>query len=124
MSDEPRGLWPVAPSEAVGETLADPGLSAGLFSAVVALTVSIAEDPWLKGSAPLEGDDGWREVLIPSGRCIAEYRITQDAHEVIINRIVSFLPITGGPLWARSGRSSFAFARIQAGGEAMRSPSG
>ncbi|GDY60344.1 hypothetical protein SVIO_109670 [Streptomyces violaceusniger] len=42
VSDEPRDLWPVAPSEAVGETLADPGLSADLFSAVVALTVSIA----------------------------------------------------------------------------------
>ncbi|NEW75369.1 hypothetical protein [Streptomyces rhizosphaericus] len=45
MSDEPRGLWPLAPSEAAGEALAGPGLSADLFSAVVALTVSIAEEP-------------------------------------------------------------------------------
>lgn len=90
MSDEPRGLWPVVPSEAVGEALADPALSAGLFSAVVALTVSIAEDPWLKGSMPLEGDDDWREVLIPGGRGIAEYRINQDTREVILTRIVPF----------------------------------
>ncbi|MCQ8836463.1 hypothetical protein [Streptomyces malaysiensis] len=45
MSDDPRDLRPVIPSEAVGEALADPGLSAALFSAVVALAVSIAEDP-------------------------------------------------------------------------------
>ncbi|TJZ92745.1 hypothetical protein [Actinacidiphila oryziradicis] len=57
MSDIPDDdLWPVLPSDAVGATLADPALPGELFGAVVALTVAIAEDPWLKGSTPLEGD--------------------------------------------------------------------
>ncbi|MDN3061004.1 hypothetical protein PH213_42210 [Streptomyces sp. SRF1] len=90
MNDDPCGLWPVAPSETVGATLADPGLSADRFSVVVVLTVSIAEDSWLKGSTPLEGDDDWREILIPGGRGIAEYRINQDTHNVVLTRIVSF----------------------------------
>ncbi|MFT9480594.1 hypothetical protein [Streptomyces sp. 11-1-2] len=57
---------------------------------MVALTVSTAEGPWLKGSTPLEGDDGWREVLIPGGRGIAEYRINRDTHDVVLTRIVPF----------------------------------
>ena len=64
MSEGDPGLWPVLLSEAVGDMLADPALSAERFSAVAALTVAIAQDPWLDGSQGLEDDPDWREVLI------------------------------------------------------------
>ena len=60
MSDDDLGLWPVLVSESVGDMLADPALSAELFSVVVALTVAIARDPWLDGSQGLEDDPDWR----------------------------------------------------------------
>lgn len=47
MGDE--DLWPVEPSQAVADALADPALPVELFSKIVALNVAIAEDPWLKG---------------------------------------------------------------------------
>jgi hypothetical protein len=91
VSEAPDGdPWPVVPSNAVGATLEDPALPAELFSAVVALTVAIAENPWLEGSTPLEGDPNWREILIPNGRGIAEYRINEDAHTVTLTRVVPF----------------------------------
>jgi hypothetical protein len=90
VSEDDPGLWPVLLSEAVGDMLADPALSAARFSAVVALTVAIAQDPWLDGSQGLEDDPDWREILIPHGYGIAEYRINQADHTVILTRIVPF----------------------------------
>lgn len=91
MTEDDRGLWPVLPSEAVGDTLADPAVPAAVFSAVAALTVEIAQDPWLPGSHPLERGPGWREILIrgPGGITygIAEYYINEAAHNVILTRI-------------------------------------
>jgi hypothetical protein len=90
VSDDDPGLWPVLVSETVGDMLADPALSAELFSVVVALTVAIAQDPWLDGSQHLDDDPDWREILIPRGHGIAEYRINRAAHNVILTRIVLF----------------------------------
>ena len=39
-------VWPVEPSEAAADVLADPALPVIQFSAIVALTVAIAEDPF------------------------------------------------------------------------------
>jgi hypothetical protein len=83
-------LWPVLPSEIVGETLADPDVLPEVFSAVVALTVAICENPWLPDSDHLGGDPDWREILIPKGCGIAEYRINRSEHNVILTRIVLF----------------------------------
>jgi len=90
VSDEGADLWPVFPSEVVGDMLADPALSADRFSAVVELTVAICQDPWLAGSNGLEGDPDWREILIPHGFGIAEYWINRADHNVILTRIVPF----------------------------------
>lgn len=90
MSDDEADLWPVLLSEIVGDTLSDPDVSPALFSVVAALTVAICENPWLEGSDILEDDPDWREILIPNGRGIAEYRINRADHEVILTRIVIF----------------------------------
>ncbi|MEV4376920.1 hypothetical protein [Streptosporangium sp. NPDC049644] len=57
-------LWPVLPSEMVADALADPAVSAEVFSTVAALTVAICENPWLRGSNELGADPDWREILI------------------------------------------------------------
>ncbi|MGH3780147.1 MAG: hypothetical protein ACRDRO_05810 [Pseudonocardiaceae bacterium] len=88
--DEAADLWPVLLSEVVGDTLSDPDVSPTLFSVVAALTVAICENPWLEGSNSLEDDLDWREILIPDGGGIAEYRINRADHEVILTRIVIF----------------------------------
>lgn len=90
MSEEQPDLWPVHLSQVVGDALADPALSAAIFSAVAALTVAIAGAPWLEDSQNLEDDPDWREILIPHGYGIAEYRINQASHTVILTRIVIF----------------------------------
>lgn len=90
MSDDEADLWPVLLSEIVGDTLSDPDVSPTLFSAVVGLTVAICENPWLEGSNSLENDPDWREILIPDGHGIAEYRINRVDHQVILTRIVVF----------------------------------
>lgn len=83
-------LWPVVPSEIVVDTLADPAVSAEVFSTVAALTVAICENPWLPGSDQIGADPDWREILIPRGYGIAEYRISRGDHQVLLTRIVLF----------------------------------
>ncbi|MEZ0073429.1 hypothetical protein [Planotetraspora sp. GP83] len=83
-------LWPVIPSDLVGDTLADPAVSAEVFSTVAALTVAIRENPWLSGSDQVGADPDWREILIPRGYGIAEYRISRRDHHVILTRICLF----------------------------------
>lgn len=90
MSEDDPDLWPVLPSEAVSDVLSDPALPAEMFSAVFALTVAIGQDPWLKDSRGLEDDPDWREILIPHGYGIAEYRVNRADHIVILTRIVPF----------------------------------
>jgi hypothetical protein len=90
VNDDEADLWPVIPSEIVGETLSDPDVSPKLFSVVAALTVAICENPWLEGSNSVENDPDWREILIPDGHGIAEYRINRASHGVILTRIVLF----------------------------------
>lgn len=90
MSDDEADLWPVLLSEIVGDTLSDPNVSPTLFSVVAARTVAICENPWLEGSNSLEDDPDWREILVPHGHGIAEYRVNPDDHEVILTRIVIF----------------------------------
>jgi hypothetical protein len=90
VSDDEAGLWPVLLSAIAGDTLSDPDVSPALFSVVAALTVAICENPWLEGSNSLEDDPDWREILIPDGHGIAEYRINQADHQVILTRIVVF----------------------------------
>ncbi|MER6827231.1 hypothetical protein ABT352_14705 [Streptosporangium sp. NPDC000563] len=87
---EDDDLWPVLPSEMVADTLADPAVSAEVFSTVAALTVAICENPWLLGSNQLGADPDWREILIPHGYGIAEYRINRDDQHVILTRVVLF----------------------------------
>ncbi|MER6001478.1 hypothetical protein ACIHFD_53635 [Nonomuraea sp. NPDC051941] len=87
---EDDDLWPVVPSEIVADTLADPSVSAEVFSTVAALTVAICEDPWLAGSEQVGADLDWREILIPKGYGIAEYRIDRKNQQVILTRIVLF----------------------------------
>ncbi|WAP53487.1 hypothetical protein [Streptomyces sp. S465] len=62
MSDtDPDDLWPVEPSEAIQDTLADPKLPVELFSAIVALTVEIVENRGCRtaprATAPATGAD-------------------------------------------------------------------
>lgn len=83
-------LWPVVPSEVVAETLADLSVSAEVFSAVAALTVAMCEDPWLTGSDQVGTDPDWREILIPKGFGIAEYRIDRKNQQGLLTRIVLF----------------------------------
>lgn len=90
MSGDEADIWPVLLSEIVGDALSDPDVSPALFSVVVALTVAVCENPWLEGSNSLQGDPDWREILIPDGDGIAEYRINRADHEVALTRIVIF----------------------------------
>ena len=83
-------IWPVEPSEAAAEILADPALPVAMFSTIVALTVAIAEDPWLAGSREVETGSMWRTLPIPHGGGIVEYVILEDEHRVILTRIVPF----------------------------------
>ncbi|MEV1242539.1 hypothetical protein ACIBO2_22750 [Nonomuraea sp. NPDC050022] len=87
---EDDNLRPVVPSEVVADTLADPSVSAELFSTVAALTVAICQDPWLTGSDQVGADPDWREILIPKGHGIAEYRIDRKNQQVLLTRIVLF----------------------------------
>lgn len=89
-ADDGDDVWPVEPSEAAADVLADPALPVGLFSAIVALTVAIAEDPWLTGSREAEPGSLWRTMPIPRGGGIVEYVIVEDEHRVILTRIVPF----------------------------------
>ncbi|MEU6410183.1 hypothetical protein [Microbispora sp. NPDC046933] len=90
MSSDDEDLWPVLPSEIVADALADPAVPAEVFSAVAALTVAICEDPWLSGSDQVGTDPDWREILIPKGLGIAEYRVSPQDQHVILTRIVLF----------------------------------
>ncbi|WP_171166119.1 hypothetical protein [Streptomyces sp. I05A-00742] len=63
---EEADIWPVEPSAAAGETLADLRLPADLFGKIVALTVAIAEDPWLEGSTPAPQGKHWRTAPSPT----------------------------------------------------------
>ncbi|WP_219471884.1 hypothetical protein [Nonomuraea rhizosphaerae] len=90
MNEDDGDLWPVVPSELVSETLSDMSVSAETFSTVVALTVALCEDPWLIGSEQVGSDPDWREVLIPKGYGIAEYRIDRKNQQVVLTRIVLF----------------------------------
>ncbi|MGH3798424.1 MAG: hypothetical protein ACRDSP_26555, partial [Pseudonocardiaceae bacterium] len=57
---EDDDLWPVEPSQVVADALADPRLPVDQFARIVALTVAIAQDPWLPGSRPAEQGEPWR----------------------------------------------------------------
>ena len=72
------------------DTLSDLDVSPTLFSVVAALTVAICENPWLEESNRVDNDPDWREILIPDGHGIAEYRINRASHEAILTRIVFF----------------------------------
>jgi len=74
----------------VDDTLSDLDVSPTLFSVVAALTVAICENPWLEESNRVDNDPDWREILIPDGHGIAEYRINRASHEAILTRIVFF----------------------------------
>ncbi|MFB9964677.1 hypothetical protein ACFFOP_19025 [Sinosporangium siamense] len=74
----------------MAETLADPSISADVFSTVVALTVSICENPWLLGSGQASMDPDLREILIPKGHGIAEYRSDRKHQRVLLTRLVLF----------------------------------
>ena len=88
--DDEEDVWPVEPSEAAADVLADPALPVELFSTIVALTVAIARDPWLTGSREVEPGSMWRTLPIPRGGGIVEYVIVEDEHRVILTRIVPF----------------------------------
>ncbi|MFD8589902.1 hypothetical protein ACFV1B_10210 [Streptomyces sp. NPDC059637] len=92
MSDtDPDDLWPVEPSEAVQDTLADPKLPVELFSAIVALTVEIVEDQWLPDSTARDSAGDWRRLPIPHGRGLVEYVIDTNHHHVVrLTRLTSF----------------------------------
>lgn len=89
MSDDDDDLWPVEASQAAQDVLADPSLSADLFSAIVALTVAIAENPWLDGSTARDAAGDWRTLPIPHGRGLVEYVIREADHRVLLTRIVA-----------------------------------
>ncbi|MGW3046224.1 hypothetical protein ACWC9T_41080 [Kitasatospora sp. NPDC001159] len=86
--EEPDDLWPVLPSDAVQDALSDPGLPADLFSAIVALTVAIAENPWLEASTARDNAGDWRRLPIPHGRGLVEYVIDTDNHLVRLTRVI------------------------------------
>ncbi len=86
--EEPDDLWPVLPSEAVQDALSDPGLPVDLFSAIVALTVAIAENPWLPESSARDSAGDWRRLPIPHGRGLVEYVIDPHSHVVRLTRII------------------------------------
>ncbi|MGA5823545.1 hypothetical protein ACPC54_37480 [Kitasatospora sp. NPDC094028] len=87
-NEEPDDLWPVLPSEAVQDALSDPGLPVELFSAIVALTVAIAENPWLPESSARDSAGDWRRLPIPHGRGLVEYVIDTDNHLVRLTRVI------------------------------------
>jgi len=60
------------------------------FAKIVALTVAIAQDPWLPGSRTAEQGEPWRTVPIPEGGGIVEYAINEADHRVILTRIFPF----------------------------------
>jgi hypothetical protein len=70
--------------------VADPALSVAQFSAIVALTVAIAENPWLVGSREMESGSLWRTMPIPHAGGIVEFVIIEDESRVILTRIVPF----------------------------------
>ena len=70
--DDEEDIWPVEPSEAAADVLADPALPVEMFSAIVALTVAIAENPWLAGSREVEPGSMMRTLPIPRGGGIIE----------------------------------------------------
>ena len=89
MSDgQPDDLWPVEPSEAVHDALSDPSLPVDLFSAIVALTVAIAENPWLPESTARDNAGDWRRLPIPHGRGLVEYVIDTPNHLVRLTRVI------------------------------------
>ncbi|MQS16193.1 hypothetical protein F7Q99_29180 [Streptomyces kaniharaensis] len=87
-NEEPDDLWPVLPSEAVQDALSDPHLPVELFSAIVALTVAIAENPWLEASTVRDSAGDWRRLPIPHGRGLVEYVIDTDNHLVRLTRVI------------------------------------
>lgn len=65
MSDtDPDDVWPVEPSEAIQDMLTDPKLPVVLFSAIVALTVEVVEDPWLPDNTARDSAGEWRRLPI------------------------------------------------------------
>jgi hypothetical protein len=74
----------------VADALADPGLPIDQFSKIVALTVAIAQDPWLPGSRAASPGEPWRTVPIPDSGGIVEYAIDEADHKVILTRIFPF----------------------------------
>jgi hypothetical protein len=62
---EEDDLWPVVPSEIVADTLADPSVSAEVFSTVAALTVAIC-DPCL-AAAQMAVAGGGLCIACPGG---------------------------------------------------------
>ncbi|MEV0349325.1 hypothetical protein AB0H88_26405 [Nonomuraea sp. NPDC050680] len=48
------------------------------------------EDLWLTASDQVGTDPDWREILIPKGFGIAEYRIDRKNQQVLLTRIVLF----------------------------------
>ncbi|MER6365926.1 MULTISPECIES: hypothetical protein [unclassified Kitasatospora] len=85
---EPDDLWPVLPSEAVQDALSDPSLPVDLFSVIVALTVAIAENPWLPESTARDSAGDWRRLPIPHGRGLVEYVIDPHNHVVRLTRVI------------------------------------
>ncbi|MEU2856485.1 hypothetical protein [Streptomyces syringium] len=61
-----------------------------LFSAIVALTVAIAEDPWVTTSSPADQGGHWRTISIPDGGGIAEYLIIPAEHSILLTRVTPF----------------------------------
>ncbi|MGW2545246.1 hypothetical protein ACWC5I_31310 [Kitasatospora sp. NPDC001574] len=59
-----------------------------MFSAIVALTVAIAENPWLEASTARDNAGDWRRLPIPHGRGLVEYVIDTDNHLVRLTRII------------------------------------
>ncbi|MFE9900941.1 hypothetical protein [Streptomyces achromogenes] len=61
-----------------------------LFSAIVALTVEIVEDPWLPDSTARDSAGDWRRLPIPHGRGLFEYVIDTNHHHVVrLTRLTS-----------------------------------
>ena len=65
--DDEDDVWPVEPSEAAADVLADPALPVEMSSTIEALTVAIAQDPWLADSREVEPGSMWRTLPIPRG---------------------------------------------------------
>ncbi|MFJ6772100.1 hypothetical protein ACIQOV_14235 [Kitasatospora sp. NPDC091257] len=76
------------PVRAVQDALSDPNLPVDLFSAIVALTVAIAEDPWLPESSARDSAGDWRRLPIPLGPGLVEYVIDTPSHVVRLTRVI------------------------------------